>query len=87
MNEYSENWGSQIARPRVERSHLLSAAVIKHPDPKQAGKERVHFCLQVIAHHRGKPSRNLEAGTRSRDHGGVLFSGLLPLTCSAICLI
>jgi hypothetical protein len=55
---------------------------------KQIGEESLHFHTAV--HHQGSQDWNSSrSGSRSwcRGHGGMFFTGLLPLDCSACSLI
>jgi hypothetical protein len=65
--------------------HLIQlcvcVAVIEHSEQKL--EERGFLGLQIRVHHPGKPAQELKVGAYRRNHGEMLFAGLLPLDRSA----
>ena len=60
----------------------VSVAVKKHHEHKAAWRADIYLSQSIFE---GSQNRSLEAG--AKDHGGVLLTGLEPMTCSAYFLI
>lgn len=77
-------------RKRTTVLGRFSTAMMKHHNKKKLGKERVYFpCDSILLFIvEGSQSRNSNRTWTWRQelmqrHGGVLITGLLPMTCSA----
>lgn len=66
--------------------HRLSIAGIKHQEHKQLKEKRVHFCLQLVIHHRKKLEQELKTGTEAGDTEECGFL-TLPASCGLLTLL